>query len=151
MATKSLLRLCFTSNHSLRSTVHHIHLSQKNETPLHSILLFSLSTMRTLSFLEFRSNFAVLYALIFWRLERLAFTQIVESRYLDDPLKMFLQDTISLIVLSNSCALHLKILYQKQRSSITLHSYHLIPDGPFILITLLLRDHLRFLLKSKKQ
>ena len=151
MATESLLRLCFTSNHSLRSTVHPIHLSQKNETPLHSILLLSLSTMRTLSFLEFRSNFAVHYALISWRLERLAFTLIVESRYLDDPLKTLLQETISLIVLSSSCALHLKTLYQKQRSSIALHSYCFIPDGPFILIILPLRDHLRFLLKSKRQ
>ena len=142
MATESLLRLCFTSNHSLRSTNHHIHLSQKNETPLHSILLLSLSMMRTLSFLEFRSNFAVYYALISWRLERLAFTLIVESRYLDDPLKILLQETISLIVLSSSCALHLEMLYQKQRSSIALHSYHFIPDGPFILIILPLRDHL---------
>ena len=82
MATESLLRLCFISNHSLRSTVHHIHLSQKNETPLHFILLLSLSTMRTLSFLEFRSNFAVLYALIFWKLERLAFTMTVGIKIL---------------------------------------------------------------------
>ena len=150
MAIESLLRLCFTSNHSLRSTVHHIHLSQKNETPLHSILLFSLLTTRTLSFLEFRSNFAVLYALISWKLERLAFTLIVESRYLDDSLKIFLQETISLIVISKSCAFDLKMLYQKQRSSIALHSYRFIPDGPFILIILFLRDHLRFLLKSKR-
>ena len=33
MATESLLRSCFTLNHFLRSTVHQIHLSQKNETP----------------------------------------------------------------------------------------------------------------------
>ena len=92
MAIESLLRSCFTSNHSLRSTDHPIHLSQKNETSLHSILLLSLSITKTLSFLEFRSNFAVLYALISWRLERLAFTLIVESRYLDNPLKTLLQE-----------------------------------------------------------
>ena len=150
MATESLLRLCFTSNHSLGSTVHHIHLSQKNKTHLYSILLFSLKTTRTLSFLDIHSNFAVLYVHNSWRLEKLAFTLIVESRYLDDPLKTFLQETISLIVLSSSCASHLKTLYKKEKSSIILHSYQLIPDEPFILIILPLWDHLQFLLKSKK-
>ena len=58
---------------------------------------------------------------------------------------------ISSIVLSSSCALHLKMLYQKRRSSIALHFYRFIPDGPFILLILPLRDHLQFLLKSKRQ
>ena len=69
------VQLCFTLNHFLKSTVHPIHLSQKNETHLHSILLLSWIATRTLSFLDTRSNFVVLYALISWRLERSVFIQ----------------------------------------------------------------------------